>query len=331
MLSVAQSIAPLILIIMAGVIAGRTGFVPDNLRKGLSDFCYFFGMPALLLRTIVAAPPSSIEPHLIWTAYLLPVALVWVAGSLLARRHEGAAIAMASSYGNVIMLGIPLSFIQFGPSAATPVALVVLVHSPILFLAAAVHSELTRAPGASNALLPGTIVLASASNVSSSGARRGITSAVRDTSVDLATNPVILAIVAALAMRLAGVQFPEIADRAFSLIGQATLPCVLLAIGLGLVDCKIRGQFGVAVQICILKLVVMPAAAWIVSFHLLELPAAEAGIITLLCAMPTGANAFIFASRSEAAVAPVSAAVALSTILSAITIAVILTLLDRSV
>lgn len=137
MLSVAQSIAPLILIILAGVIAGRAGLLPGNLRKGLSDFCYFFGMPALLLRTIVAAPPSSVEPHLIWVAYLLPAAFVWFVGSLLASGREGAAIAMASSYGNVIMLGMPTGvnafiFASRSEAAAAPVS-AAMALSTILF------------------------------------------------------------------------------------------------------------------------------------------------------------------------------------------------------
>src|SRR5215470_6607376 len=57
--SIARSIAPLVLIVVAGVVSGRTGVLPSTLRKALSDFCFYFGMPALLVRTIVTAPNSS--------------------------------------------------------------------------------------------------------------------------------------------------------------------------------------------------------------------------------------------------------------------------------
>ena len=79
---------------------------------------------------------------------LLPAVAVWILASLFARQdrsnsvNEVPAIAMASAYGNVIMLGIPLAFSQFGPKAATTVAFIVLVHSPVLFLLAALHSQL---------------------------------------------------------------------------------------------------------------------------------------------------------------------------------------------
>ena len=213
MLSIANSIAPLIFIILAGVISGRARILPDTMRKGLSDFCYYFGMPALLIRTIASAPPSTTEPHLIWSGYLFPIALVWLAGSLLARQREGAPIAMASAYGNVIMLGIPLSLMQFGPAAATTVALIVLVHSPILFLAAAAHSELVKGFARSQASGVGAATLAASGGPAFGRLLYGFGQAVRETGIDLVTNPIILAILAGLALRLTGTGLPPLSIR----------------------------------------------------------------------------------------------------------------------
>src|SRR6266853_6787346 len=151
MSTILNSIAPLVLIILAGLAAGVTGILPSTFRTPLSDFCYYFGMPALLIRTIATAPPSSTAAHLIWSGYLTPVVIVWIAATLFANdetarpNKEAPSIAMASAYGNVIMLGIPLAFAQFGQASATTVAFIVLVHSPVLFLAAALHTELVEA------------------------------------------------------------------------------------------------------------------------------------------------------------------------------------------
>jgi len=60
MLTIGQSIAPLVLIIVAGVVAGRTGFLPPTFRKALSDFCFYFGMPALLIRTLQPLLPTRL-------------------------------------------------------------------------------------------------------------------------------------------------------------------------------------------------------------------------------------------------------------------------------
>jgi predicted permease len=326
----------MIFIIVAGVFAGLSGTLPKELRKGLSDFCYFFGMPALLIRTIASAPAGTTEAHLIWIAYLLPIVVVWVASTILVRESAGqpkqgaASISMASAYGNVIMLGIPLALAQFGPAAATPVALVILVHSPALFLAAAVHNELAKSRAATHAWAAGAGGLSvPASPPPALQAVANLGQAVREAVVDLATNPVILGVFAGLALRLAGVKLPSVADSALALLGQATLPCVLLAIGLGLATFKIKGELGLVAVISFLKLFAMPAMAWFISARILALPALDVAVITLLSAMPTGANAYVFATRQGDAEASVGTAVALTTMASAITITVILTTLGN--
>ena len=84
MLAILQSIAPLVLIIAAGFAAGKWGLLSDTFRKALTDFCLYFGMPALLIRTIATAPPSETAAHLIWGGYLIPVFVVWMAATLYA-------------------------------------------------------------------------------------------------------------------------------------------------------------------------------------------------------------------------------------------------------
>ena len=54
--------------------------------------------------------------------------------------------------------------------------------------------------------------------------------------------------------------------------------------------------------------------------HLLQLPPNVAGVVALFAAMPTGANAYIFAVQYQRLVNPVSGAVALGTMLAAVTL-----------
>jgi malonate transporter len=336
MSTILNSIAPPVLIILAGLAAGMTGMLPSTFRTPLSDFCYYFGMPALLVRTIATAPPGSTAAHLIWISYLLPAAVIWILASLFAQQDrsksggEAPAIAMASAYGNVIMLGIPLAFAQFGPTAATTIAFIVLVHSPVLFLLAALHSELAdnwRASLHESALLEpiGAMSLCRGRTVGASVIR-----ATRDVSVDLATNPVMIAIVVGLALRTLGVGLDPISSAALALLAQATLPCMLLAIGLGLSAFALKGNMGAIVMISSLKLAAMPSIAFLVAARVLHLPATDVAIVTLLSAMPTGANAYAFARRSGQAEASVSGAVALSTMASIVTITAVLAMLARA-
>ncbi len=60
--------------------------------------------------------------------------------------------------------------------------------------------------------------------------------------------------------------------------------------------------------------------AYLLAYVVFALPPVPAGVVVLLAACPTGANAFLFASRYEQAVGVVSGAVALGTVLAAVTI-----------
>lgn len=330
MLPILQSIAPLVVIIAAGFAAGKSGLLPGTFRKALSDFCIYFGMPALLIRTIATAPPSDTAAHLVWSGYLIPAMLVWLAATLYALLHgrsatEAASLAMASTYGNVIMLGIPLTLAQLGPVAATTVAFVVLVHSPILFLAASLHyglAELGRPLEVKQ--VTATAVLQSGDGHARLGGRGQLYRALREASRDLVTNPIIIAILVGLLLRVSDVGLDPISGGALSLLGQATLPCVLVAMGLGLSSFEMKGEVGMIAVVTLLKLVAMPALAWFVSARFLQLPLADVAVITLLSAMPTGANAYAFASRVDAGEGTVSGVVALSTIGSIVTIAVVI-------
>lgn len=337
MSTILNSIAPLVLIILAGPAAGLTGILPSTFRTPLSDFCYYFGMPALLVRTIATAPPGSTAAHLIWISYLVPAAVIWILASLFAQNDrsnsggEAPAIAMASAYGNVIMLGIPLAFAQFGPTAATTIAFVVLVHSPVLFLLAALHGELAEIMRASplqqSAVVEpiGAVSLDRGRMVGASFVR-----ATREVSIDLATNPIMIAIVIGLALRTSGLGLDSISSAALALLAQATLPCMLLAIGLGLSGFALKGNLVAIVVISSLKLAAMPSIAFVVAARVLHLSSADVAIVTLLSAMPTGANAYAFARRSGQAEASVSGAVALSTMASIVTITTVLAMLARA-
>jgi hypothetical protein len=60
----------------------------------------------------------------------------------------------------------------------------------------------------------------------------------------------------------------------------------------------------------------------------IDLPPLWAKLAVLFAAMPTGANAFLFAQRNDEAVPAVSGAIALGTALAAISAAILLYLMD---
>jgi malonate transporter and related proteins len=99
----------------------------------------------------------------------------------------------------------------------------------------------------------------------------------------------------------------------------------LIALGIDLFRFEVKGEKLGIVAICALKLLAMPAVAFLLT-KLLNLPLTTAGVVVLLAAMPTGASAYIFAVQYQRLVNPVSGAVALGTLIAAATLPVVVLL-----
>ena len=144
--------------------------------------------------------------------------------------------------------------------------------------------------------------------------------------LDLARNPIMLAIGLGLVWRFTGFGLTPIVDKTVELLAQAGSPTALIALGINLVRFEIKGEKLSIAMMCALKLLLMPALAWLLA-HLLKLPPMATGVVVLFAAMPTGANAYIFAAQYQRLVNPVSGAVALATILAAATLPVVVLLI----
>jgi hypothetical protein len=303
-------VAPVFALIAIGYLASLWRLLSEAAHKGISEFTFGIAMPALLFRTIALTDIPAVEPLRLWGAYFGAAAAVWAAATaltvLLLRRPgaDAAPIAMSSVYGNVVMLGIPLALALFGSEAAAPMALILAINTPLLWIVGTLHMAWAE--------------------------HRGGTSLWRlilSVFIDLARNPVILGIVAGSLWRLGGLGLHPLADKVLGLLGQAGVPCALVALGAGLTQFQIKGQAGTLTTILALKLVAQPAIAWLLAFEVLGLPPVAAAVVVLFSAMPTGANAYLFAARYQRVVNSTSGAVALGTILAAATAAALVSVL----
>jgi malonate transporter and related proteins len=294
-------VAPVFALIAIGYAASLSGLLSQTAHKGISEFAFSIALPALLFRTIAIAEMPALEPLYLWGAYFGSIAVTWVLAMVLSTtmlrrpQADGVSIAMGSVYGNIVMIGIPLALATFGDAAAAPMALILSVNTPLLWIAGSLHMEWAeRKGGASPPALVLSILL------------------------DLARNPIILAIIAGALWQLGGLGLHPAVDKILALLGQSGVPCALIALGASLVNFRIKGQAPTLTTICVLKLLAMPAIAWVLAFHVFHLPAVQAAVVVLFAAMPTGANAYIFAMRYQRVVNSASGAVALGTILAAL-------------
>jgi malonate transporter len=304
-------VAPVFALIAAGYVAVLFRFVSETANKGISEFAFSIAIPALLFRTVVVSEFPSVNAFQVWGAYYGALALCWIAALLTSsvlrqKREDGPVFAIGAVYGNIVMLGIPLTLSALGSQAAGPMALILSVNTPLLWLCGTLQMAwIDRKQSGSPASLVLPIIL------------------------DLARNPIMLALGLGLLWRLTGIGLHPVVDRTVELLAQAGSPTALIALGINLFRFEVRGaKLGIVIM-CALKLLAMPAVAWMLA-HLLQLPPIVAGVVVLFAAMPTGANAYIFAVQYQRLVNPVSGAVALGTMLAAVTLPLIVVLVTSA-
>lgn len=305
------TVLPVFGLIALGYLAARTGFIGAQASSGLSLFVFNMALPALLFRTMVVMESQSADFIPLWLAYFGAVSVVWIMGSFLSRLTPslagggGSSAAMTSVFGNLVMLGLPLTISHFGPAGTLPVSLIISVHAPILWLAATLHLE-----GARHGRIPSPLLLA------------------RTLGLEFARNPIVSALILGSAWRFTGLGLHPIIDRMLDLLGEAGVSTALVALGLSLAGYSLKGQWGGIAILTGLKMIVLPIMVWIFTAKIFSLPPLWVHVAVLLAAVPTGANAYLFAQRYNLAAPAVSGSIAFGMLLAAFTTSILLYLID---
>ena len=310
MSSILTTILPVFGLIALGFICARTNFVGPAAGQGLSQVVFNLAMPALLFRTVAVIDQESLSPWPLWAALFGGIAVVWIATTIIARltnliEAAPASAAMGASFGNLAMLGLPLALAHFGDRAALPVGLILSIHAPILWLAAVIHIE-----------------------ASGKGQLPSILSVLRQLANQLIRNPIVLALLLGTLWRFTGLGLHPVPDRFLEMLGEAGVPMALVALGLSLAGYSLRGQWRAICTLMTLKLLCLPVVVWLIAHYVVGLDTFWTHIALMLAAMPTGANAYLFAQRYDTGAAPVSGAIALGTALSLFTLSGLFLLMD---
>lgn len=253
--------------------------------------------PALCLHTLLTTRVSGREGAHLLGAYLVVVVLACGVGFLSSLGMPGRTrrgVMVATAIGNNGNMGLPIALFALGPIG--------LDQSVLIFLGSVIV----------------TFVLAPALFGSADGARGAARAVLR--------LPAIWAMAAALVLRAGGWQLPTGIARGVELLSQATLPMILLALGVQLGSSQrvvVTRPIAAAVAG---RILVVPALALGVGLAL-GLAALPLQALVLAAAMPTAVNAFILAQEYEGDVPTVAGSVTVSTLVSFATVAVVTALL----
>ncbi len=163
--SVLEITLPVFGIGLLGYLATRLGWFSKQAGEGLARFVFDFAIPALLLRSFANADlPDDIPLDLI-ASYYLPVAGFYLLGMLIARQFfarpfDGQVITgLSFSYGNAVLLGLPLALLILGDAGSLPYFILLSMHALSLFTVTTVLLESSRHREASSLRMIGRVFL----------------------------------------------------------------------------------------------------------------------------------------------------------------------------
>ncbi len=307
-----NALAPVIVFIGLGFAVARIGWIRASAVKDLSNLVFMVLTPALLFRTMGTVQLQSLDFAPVGV-YFLAAGLVFGATLLFEGFGTlGAARGLAHTFGNTIMIGVPLVGLAFGQVGLVTLFTLIAVHALILLTSATVVFE-----------------LAAARNHARSGAaQRAMWRTVAQALRNGILHPVPLPILLGLAFAQTGRALPSVLDKPLLLLGQALGPMALLLVGVTLAFSTVGAYFKAALRVAVVKNLVHPAvlAACGWALGLRGLPLA---VMAVTASLPVGANVFLFAQRYEVAQDEITASVALSTALALVTLPVVLLAVAR--
>jgi len=298
-------VVPMFALMLCGYLAVYFRILGADGIRGLSNFVFFFAIPALLFHGISTSRGAEHDEIAIVYAYfiacLVLFAATMAAGRLIFRLslQEQAIMAFTATFSNTVLLGIPIIYTAFGERGLLPVTLITSFHSIILLTLATTIIEIGQGHGGRFLhSLPKTLLA-------------------------LLRNPLLLAIIAGFVMRLLGWHSPVVVDGFLVLLTGAAAPCSLFALGATLAGFHLGGGLKETLFLTVMKLVVHPLLVWFLVTGIFHLAPIQIAVSVILAALPAGQNGFILAQRYGIYVERSASTVLITTAISVVTVALL--------
>ncbi len=308
MQNVLSVILPFFALVLTGYGAGRWRVIDAAGINGVNRFVFYFALPCLLFAKMAATPVSVVFNGAFLAAYvtggLVLFGVAATIGRLAFRGNlaEGGLLGLAACYGNIGYMGIPLLVAVLGDSVAAPLALILTVDLVLFVPLAMLIIEIGKGEGES------------------------VRHVIRAAGRVLLTNPLVIAIVAGIAVSAAGVTLPGPVAAFTGLLGSAAGPGAMFGLGAVLAGRPVTSGFGMVAYMSLAKLIVHPIviAAAMTAFGIAA-PWSTAAV--LAAGMPIAAVFFVIGQQYDVYPERASTAVLVSTVLSVLTLTALLLLL----
>ena len=301
--------APLFLLVFLGWALIKIKLFDSAVSKALSKLVFKFLMPMLLFRQmshLSEMPPVDLR---VLIAFFGSCIVVFVLGRQMGRRvfHQDSTAqvitGMGGIFGNNVQLGIPIVALALGQNAMPTISVLIIFNVLLLWTTATACVEFGRTGG----------------NID----WRKFVTAMKG----IFKNPIVLGILIGSAWGLTGLHLPAVAEKTLEHVTSATTPMALLVVGMGLAQHSFRAALPKGCAISVMKLLVQPLLVYALC-RLIGLGEMETQATTLLSSLPVAINLYIMSVEFEAEEAMASNAIFVSTLISAVTVPLTMTLLS---
>jgi hypothetical protein len=297
-------LAPTMAMIALGAWLGWIRFLGKPFIGELNKLAFWVALPSLIFRAAAHAGSPSMQSlvfvGVITAATLLTVAVAWAvaAGIRIPSSSRGTFVA-SSFFGDLAYIGLPILAHSLGPVA--------LGDSPELLATALI--AMTGMTVFNNALAASLF--------------RKERFEIRGLVRLIVTNPIVIAGCLGIGYGMTGLSVPYVFDDVLRTLGATAVPLALISIGGSLEMTPLRGRISWIACASALQVIVFPLIAWVIC-RTLNLDPADSRIVLIFCACPTAAVTYTMASQMGGDEALATGAIAMSTVASFVSLAVVL-------
>ena len=309
MLAILNVILPVFALMALGNLAVRFRLFPQEGVRGLVMFVNNFATPCLLFQALATADFSTTFNLQVIGPFYVGAVSVFTLGAIFSvkffgnRPGEGVASGFSAMFTNTVLIGVPIMSRAYGPGALPTTFSIIAFHASVLITMGMIVMEVARRDGAPMHKVMWTAFLR------------------------IISNPLLWGIVLGALVNVSGIKLIEPAQAFIAMMAAAVTPAALFGLGGALNDYKLSESWAQSLTMSLLKLIVQPVIAWIIMVPILHVDHEYARYGVLLAAMPTGINAFVFASYYNRSVNVATNTILISTVLSVLTVSAWLYLL----
>ncbi|MEO0388557.1 MAG: AEC family transporter [Pseudomonadota bacterium] len=309
MIALLDVVLPVAMVIFAGFLAVRTGYVPDRHLDALMSFAQQVAIPCLLFRATMTLDFGAVfDPRLLisfYTGATISFFLGILGARLIFKRRPGEAVAIGfgALFSNSVIFGLPIVERAFGADALAATFAIIAIHAPFCYFLGITVMEISRADG------------------------RGFLGTARAVLNGMLRNALMIGIALGFLVNFSGQTLPDTALSALDMIVSAALPTALFAVGGVLTRYRLTANLGEVAMVAGLSLILHPAIAYTLSAGVFRLQPAFVEAATLTAAMAPGVNTYVFAALYNRGEALAAATVLVATCVSLATVSIWLSLL----